>query len=327
MPTAFAPLLAALALMPAAATPPDLAPAAAAPAAQPADDAPGDPLATLDLGADRAARMTVPVAIGGLTDIPFVVDTGAERTVVSRQLAERLQLAPGPVRRLVTVTGTDQVRTVIVPQLEVSGTAIAPIEAPALEAVHIGAAGLLGLDSLQARRLVLDFKAGRMTVSAARKREERRDDDMIVVRAKSRFGQLILVDSSIEGQRIQVIVDTGAETSIGNLALLRRLGNRHRAGPLLPVALTSVTGDTISAQFAHIRQIRIGGLTLNNLPVAFTDAEPFRRFGLADRPAMLLGMDALRLFSRVSVDFANKQVRFVRGGSSAVPARTELAAR
>jgi hypothetical protein len=48
--------------------------------------------------------------------------------------------------------------------------------------------------------------------------------------------------------------------------------------------------------------------------VAFADAHPFKRFGLLDRPAMLLGMDTLRVFHRVSVDFAQRKVRFLLPG-------------
>lgn len=311
-------MLAGSATMASAATPP--LPAGPAPAA-----ADGAADSAVTLGTDRVERMTVPVSIAGIDGIRFVVDTGAERTVVSRQLADRLGLATGPMRRLVSVTGTDTVATVIVPTLQLSGTPVASIEAPALDAAHIGASGLLGLDSLQSRRVLLDFKRNQMTISPARKREERWDDDTIVVRAKNRYGQLILVDSSIGGQRIQVIIDTGAETSIGNMALLKKLAGRRRPPPLQPVTITSVTGQTIVAQYSQIPEIKIGGVTLNNLPVAFTDAEPFRRFGLASRPALLLGMDALRLFDRVSVDFANRQVKFLPPDMSMSPARTLLA--
>lgn len=295
-------------------------------AAQPATPEP-DPAVSIELGADRSERMTVPVSIAGVSDIPFVVDTGAERTVVSRQLADRLGLSSGPTRRLVTVTGSGDVATVLVPRLELSGSSVRDIEAPALDAGHLGASGLLGLDSLQTRRILLDFKKNQMTVVPARKREERWDPDTIVVKAKSRYGQLILVDSSIDGQKIQVIIDTGAQTSIGNLALLNKLAARRRGPTLRTVTLSSVTGGTVEAQYTQIRKIKIAGLTLNHIPVAFTDAEPFRRFGLANKPALLLGMDALRLFERVSVDFANKQVKLLPPGTSSREAGTLVAMR
>lgn len=281
---------------------------------------------SIALGTDRSERMTVPVTIGESGSLNFVIDTGAERTVISRQLADRLNLAAGPMLNLVTVTGSGRVGTVIVPLLELSGTRVKDIEAPALDQAHIGAPGMLGLDSLQSRRVTLDFKNNEMKVTAARHIEDT-DSDTIVVTARNRYGQLILVNSKLLGERVQVIVDTGAQTSIGNLALLHRLEKHKKLPNLTPVTVTSVTGGMLPAQFAQIDRIQIGGVDMNNIPVAFADAEPFKRFGLANKPALLLGMDALRLFERVSVDFANKQVRFILPDSSSLDTRTLVAAR
>lgn len=284
-------------------------------------------IASVALGTDGAERMTVPVKVDGSAPFPFIVDTGAERTVISRQLADRLNLADGPMRNLVTVTGSGRVRTVIVPGLEMSGTRVKEIEAPALDQAHLGAPGMLGIDSLQSRRVLLDFKKNEMKIMPSRRRQEDTDPDTIVVTARSRYGQLILVDARLLGERVQVIVDTGAQTSIGNLALLKRLTARKKSLVLQPVMVTSVTGQSLPAQFAQIDRMQIGGVDMNNIPVAFADAEPFRRFGLANKPALLLGMDALRLFDRVSVDFANKQVRFILPDGAALNDRTMLASR
>lgn len=281
---------------------------------------------TVALGADRSDRMTVPVKVGNSETLAFVIDTGAERTVISRQLASRLNLAAGPVRNLITVTGSGKVDTVIVPSIELSGTRTREIEAPALEQAHLGAPGMLGLDSLQNRRVTLDFKKNEMRVVGARHAEDT-DDDTIVVTARNRFGQLILVNSRLMGERVQVIIDTGAATSIGNLALLNKLSRRKNMPALQTVTVTSVTGQTLQAQYAQIDRIQIGGVDMNNIPVAFADAEPFKRFGLANKPALLLGMDALRLFERVSVDFANKQVRFILPDGASLSGRTLMAAR
>ena len=278
------------------------------------------------LGTDRSDRMTVPVSIAGSPALPFVIDTGAERTVISRQLADRLNLAAGPVRNLVTVTGSGKVNTVIVPSLELSGTKVKEIEAPALDQAHFGAHRMLGIDSLQSPPVQLDFKKGEMKVMPARRPEDT-DPDTIVVTARNRYGQLILVNSRLLGERVQVIIDTGAETSIGNLALLDKLALHKKVPRLVPVTIRSVTGQTLEAQFAQIDRIQIGGVDMNNIPVAFTDAEPFKRFGLANKPALLLGMDALRLFDRVSVDFANKQVRFILPDGAGLDSRTLVAAR
>ena len=52
------------------------------------------------------------------------------------------------------------------------------------------------------------------------------------------------------------------------------------------------------------------------MPVAFADVHPFHKLGLADQPAILLGMDVLAHFDQVTIDFANRDVGFVLPGRS-----------
>ena len=48
-------------------------------------------------------------------------------------------------------------------------------------------------------------------------------------------------------------------------------------------------------------------------------AELFNQLGLSNRPAILLGMDVLRMFDRVSIDFANRRVRLAPPTRQAAP--------
>lgn len=272
---------------------------------------------TLDANRDRYTRMTVPVSIGGRGPFAFVVDTGADRTVVSRELATQLALVEGEPATMHSMTGVTPVTTVLVQDLDVgggkAGSARPDIHAPALAEAHLGAQGLLGVDSLQGRRVVMDFRRDTFTITDARERE-RSESGTIVVTARSRYGQLVLVDSDIGGTPITVIIDTGAQNSIGNLALRDMLIKRRRVGQFVKADLFDVTGTKFVAEAALVNGVRIGGFTLSSLGVAFFDAHPFARFGLADKPAMLLGMDTLRHFRRVSVDFAGRKVRFLLPG-------------
>src|SRR5689334_17091186 len=49
---------------------------------------------TLGTGRDLNERMTIGVSIGGRGPFQFIVDTGAERTVISSELARSLDLQP-----------------------------------------------------------------------------------------------------------------------------------------------------------------------------------------------------------------------------------------
>ncbi|MEG3162140.1 aspartyl protease family protein [Sphingomonas sp. LB2R24] len=259
--------------------------------------------------------MTVPVTIAGAGPFPFIVDTGAQRTVIARELAATLGLAPGRTVRVTGMTGSDSIGTVIIPSLKVSVIGSAAIEAPAISAINLGARGLLGIDTLQDHAVGIDFDTKTMTVTPSRKRQtrERAAPDEIVIRARSLFGQLVVTDAYCNGIRIRVILDTGTSVSMANAALRRKVTRKGlgSAGASQPVSLTGVTGETVVADYTTIDRVSIGSLTLGDLPVAFTaiDAPPFRQFGLSERPAMLLGMDVLQLFRRVDIDFANREVR------------------
>lgn len=259
---------------------------------------------------DVASRMTVPVTIGKRGPWPFVVDTGAERTVVARELAGVLGLASGGDVRVMTMTGTSIVGTTLVPGLAVSTIRQGTIRAPALEARHMGALGMLGIDVLQGHRVRIDFDRKRMTLSpsAKRRRTALSTSDEIVVVARSLYGQLIVTDAHWRNTRISVVIDTGSPVSIGNAAL--RAAIVRRATPMGLISVISATGDTLVADGYAVDDVSLGGISFANVPIAFAEVAPFRRFGIEAKPALILGMDMLRLFRIVQIDFANREIRF-----------------
>jgi predicted aspartyl protease len=279
-------------------------------AAPPPEPAPGEATAEVATAHDNAMRMTVPVTIAGQGPYHFVVDTGADRTVVSREVADRLGLQNSSRATLHSMSGVSEISTVRVPTIGIAGHESENVHAAALDQAHIGAQGLLGVDTLKGRRIVMDFKKRTMTVLAAGEKE-RSDGDTIVVTARSRYGQLVLVDADVDGTPVTVIIDSGAQNTIGNAPLRKLLAKRNGRMPFFNTELVDVTGGRLPAQVAAVGRVRIGGINVQNVVIAFADAHPFKRFGLTTKPAMLLGMDTMRGFRRVSVDFAEKKVRFL----------------
>ena len=288
-----------------------------APAPAPGPPPPPTTESVIALGNDIPGRMTVPVSIGGAGGTgsgetgpyPFTIDTGAERSVISNELATLLKLAKGKLVRVTTITGAAGVATVVIPSLTVGMVSAARIEAPIFRGYDLGAPGLIGLDLLAGHAVRIDFEAGQMQLLPAAKRPADFGDspDEIVIRARSQFRQLVVTQAYFRGRRIRVILDTGTAVSLGNLAMRDLLGtNREEAGK---ITLTSVTGAQLEAEYAVVKDLTVGGAVFQTLPVAFRDAAPFAAFGLRNRPALLLGMDALRQFRRVDIDFANREVR------------------
>jgi predicted aspartyl protease len=286
-------------------------------AAQDAAPPPAAVATVVEVGTDRAERMTVQVDVDGRGPFAFIVDTGAERTAISAELADDLDLVLGRMARVHSMTEVSRIQTVRIPALTVGGKKVRDIDAPTLMRRNIGAEGILGIDSLKKQRVSFDFAREQMTVTASFKREEKWPEDTIVVTARNRLGHLVLVDAAVDGQKVWVIIDTGAQTTVGNSVLRQKLARKGRIGRSWPIELESVTGGRIGADAALVKVIRIGGSDIHDMPVAFADVHPFKALRLMDRPALLLGMDALRLFERVSVDFANRRVRLLP------PERTE----
>lgn len=272
----------------------------------------GDATITQQFDIDRTDRMTVQVRINGSEAVPFIVDTGAERTVIANDLARKLALEAGPILTLATISGRYQVNSFFIESLSTESVNLQGLEAPGLERSNLGAYGLLGIDSLEDSRVHLDFAHQTMDVLPSRKTrgKTKLEYGMIVVQARRKAGRMILSSAKIDGIKVDVILDTGAQSSMANLALRDKLRRRHRNFDFIPVKMRSVTGTILNGDYTQIREIDVGGLMINDMPMTFADNYAFTALNLQDRPAILLGMDALKLFDRVLIDFSNRRVGF-----------------
>ncbi|WP_033922569.1 retroviral-like aspartic protease family protein [Sphingomonas sp. 37zxx] len=269
-----------------------------------------DALADILAFTDHDERMSVPVRLNGSGPYRFIIDTGAERTVIAHQLAGVLGLAVGPTVNIAAMAGSSPAATAVIPSLEIDAVPRGvPIEAPALDRAHLGADGLVGLDTLAGNAVQIDFQTNEMQVKRSLRRRRAAAAGEIVIRAKTLAGRLIMSDAFYGDKRIAVILDTGTSVSVGNAKLLELI--RRRSLPMSPAQLTDVTGGVVLAEQLQVPHVTVGGVELQNLPIAFADVAPFRRLGLEDRPALFLGMDAMRLFWKVQIDFANREVRFL----------------
>jgi predicted aspartyl protease len=255
-------------------------------------------------------RMTVPVRLGGGGPYRFLVDTGSNRTTLSRQLAFRLNLPPGAGVQVHSVAGVTSQSTAKVPDLQVTRKTFKIADAPLLDSASIGADGILGTDSLMAQRIMFDFQAQTMSVVPANTPDFLEEPGTIVVEGRRRNGRLVVTDATANGHDLTVILDTGSQFSIGNEALRTAL-LRGLSGGSQPVEIESVTGEKIAGDFTFVRELQIGGMTLRNLAVVFAPAHTFKQLKLNDKPALLLGMNAIRAFKKVSIDFSRLTLRVI----------------
>lgn len=256
--------------------------------------------------ADSHDRMTVQVRIGEHGPYRFLIDTGSERTVLSRQIAQTIGMRPAGSGVVVGIAGSQAVPLVELDEISLGKRTYYTLTAPLLEQQHMGAEGIVGLDSLQDQRVLIDFPKDTITIGDAASLGGSRGFE-IVVSARRRSGQLIMTNALVDGVKTDIVIDTGSDASVGNLALRDALARRRKAERTV---LYSVTGQQLGADLILASTIAINGLHLNNTLLAFADSPAFHRLQLAKRPAMLLGMAQLRMFKRVAIDFSTRRILF-----------------
>ena len=261
----------------------------------------------IELERERFERVTVPVTIMGEGPFRFMIDTGAQATVVASSIADRLELNDRNSAVLVGMASQQVIETTEIPQFEIGRRTISIATAALVERGNIGGAdGILGLDSLQGQRVLLDFVNDRISVADAAD-DSGRNGYEIIVRAREKLGQLIIADARIDGIRTAVIVDTGAQGSVGNPALLERLRRGRHLGSS---EMTDINGKQLEGVVREGRVLEMGSVQLRNFPIFFADSPPFHVLGLSETPALILGMTELRQFRRVAIDFETRRVLF-----------------
>lgn len=266
-------------------------------------------------------RLTVPVRVSGYGPFKFLVDTGSDRTAISTQLAGRLGLSKGDTAAIHSITGVTMVSTADVPSLQLTQKPVKIRGAPLLDSTNIGADGIIGVDSLRSQSVLFNFETQTLSIVPAAQARFRDEPGTIVVEAARRSGRLIVTDAAANGRDLTVVIDTGAELSIGNVALREELMGRELVDPAQKVQMLSVTGALLTGDYMLVRSLDIGGLKLKNLAIVFADAHAFKELKLDQKPALLLGMNALRAFKKVSIDFANRKFRVVLPEESQVDLR------
>lgn len=272
-------------------------------------------------------RLTVPVTVSGQGPYRFLVDTGADRTAISHQIVSTLNLTSVPGSELHSLTGATPVLTASVASVEVTKNRKQAVDAVILDSQNMGADGILGVDLLRSQRVQFDFASNLMTIVPSAAPDFRTEPGTIVVNGFRKNGRLIVTDAQANGTHVSVVVDTGAEVTIGNAALRSALLGNGLHDLAQKVDLISVTGGKLAGDYMFIRDVRIGGIELHNLVVVFADAHTFDQLNLQKKPALLLGMNAIRAFKKVSIDFANRKFRVVLPEQSMADVRIASALR
>lgn len=289
---------------------------------EPPPSAPGAD-SVIDLLPNLVTRMSAEVRLNRQGPFRFVVDTGANRTALADDVAARLGLPPGPEVLVHGVTAAEPTPTALVRELEVANQRYDDLVTPVFPRSRLGVDGLLGVDVLGRFRLTFDVLRGQLLLGGSRLGVAMGGDTDTAsrlgggesrLRARHRFGQLTLVNVSADGVPIHAFIDSGAQYSVGNMALFNSVAVRRPSvlEQRWTVPVVGATGRVIQGQLAILDTIRLGSTSIRQLPVVFADLHAFTIWELHDTPALLMGADVLGLFSHVTLDYGRREMRFGR---------------
>jgi predicted aspartyl protease len=261
---------------------------------------------------DHIGRVVVPVKVNGRGPFRFIVDTGANHSTISPDLVRVLGLKTNSTSLMTLdgITGAAQVSYVSVDQIQTGDLTIEDTTLPVVWApVMAGADGILGAAGMSQKSLLIDFK--RNQVSIASRVESNARKQAIKVHASRVAHGLLIVEALVGGVRTQAVVDTGAERTLGNIALRDALKQHSRSGRGFVAKLTTVYGATTEVEPGEIQSaptISLGSLRMTDLAVVYGDFHIFKVWDMQNKPAMILGMDVLGTVASLNIDFKNQDL-------------------
>lgn len=275
--------------------------------------APLDEAARIAAANDMAEHMTVPVMVNGKGPYRFVVDTGADRSVIAEDIAIALGLVKGNEVSVQGVVRSVSTRVVLVGELSFGSISRKNLNLPLLPRAFMGADGYLGLDAVDGSRVTLDFENRALQIARSRLSNayvvQRPNEAYVPVRGT--MGHLRSLNCRVDGIACTCFLDTGAQISVGNSklrdALVRADPGLHGVG-LLPI--TGITGGVIMSEVFRVENIRLHSVNFSDAVVAIADMAIFDVWGLSQQPSLLIGMNFLRQFAQVSIDYGMKEIRF-----------------
>ncbi len=277
-----------------------------------------------------AAAVPIEIAPTGHATVPvegsfgvrqFVFDTGAEGSAVYANFADSAGLQAVGSEQLQGQTGAANVPLIRLGRLSLDGTTKSSLNAVRLEPRVDGVplAGIVGLDLFGDRTVDFDLPRKRLALHAPGARPLPGGG----IAATPTTGNLLTIPVTIGSVAATAVIDTGARKTRINWKLGTLLG-------LDPTKLAK--GDTIQGATnvaietgaARLVDVHLGSRALASAPALVADLPVFEAFGVADRPAIILGLDWFDR-TRMVIDFAARRVWFAAAEVPTAPVMEQKA--
>ncbi len=284
---------------------PGLAQATTPAAAPPAAGSAADRSSASQTQLDQVGRIVVPVMIDGKGPFRFLVDTGADGSVISDRLAHQLGLVPpqSAGEQVEGTTGIERMPWVTIAELRIGGIVRTNVRMPVTQSpVLAGLDGILGMAGFGDVQVAVDFRHNTVAIGPSRGLMW----GYLDIPAQRTAGGLLMIPARVGGVKVEAVIDTGAEESLGNSALKAALVRAAKKA-----AQTRVYGVTKQVTAGGVVQsptIYLGSAAIRNLSIVYSDIPIFKTWHLDSRPALIVGMNVLGTVDALVLDYPRARV-------------------
>ncbi|HEV2270278.1 MAG TPA: aspartyl protease family protein [Steroidobacteraceae bacterium] len=280
---------------------------AAAPPVPAVKPDPSDLLFAAPTHSDRVGRIVVPVWIDGKGPYRFLVDTGADGSLVSSRLVRALGLVANgtPDEQVQGTTGIEQMPCVTIDTLRIGSITKHNVRVPVSNSpVMTGLDGILGMAGFGAVRVMVDFEHNKVAIDRT---SRGLPSDFLDIPAERTSGGLLVIPARVGGVEVAAVLDTGATETMGNAALRQAL-LRAEARNATQARIYGVTRQVSNGGISHSPTVYIGGAEIRNLGIVYSNIPIFRIWHLDSQPALIIGMNALGVVDALVLDYPRSRV-------------------
>jgi hypothetical protein len=216
-----------------------------------------------------------------------------------------------PVRakpvRLRGVTGSAIVPAVLADTLEFGELVIENATLPVVADAFGGADGVLGAEGMKNKRIHIEFLKDR--ISIIRSHNAAAPAGFSTVPFRYGVNRGMRIEAMVGPVRTTAVIDSGAQVTVGNLALREALARRRGAQDPYDDAIIGVTEDVQQAVRVRIPSIVAGDLLVKNAEIMFSELHIFEHWQLLSKPALIIGMDVLGALDTLVIDYRRNELQ------------------
>lgn len=223
--------------------------------------------------------IVVSLASGKNGPFNFVLDTGADTTIVDSALASRLSLASLRPVQQTTLAGIRTLNRILIPAVSVGSAKVhnLPVlveDLARLRQLDSRIQGIVGQDFLSHFNYLLDYRRRVLRIEAASEIQDTLQGDRVSIKARGNRMIVASEGQSLRRANLHLLLDSGASSLV-----LIRSGSLALNVPAFRSVQEATSSGNMNLRTGLVRKLSVGSEHFHDIEVALSEAEPQESIG------------------------------------------------